>query len=68
MTLNMHLISLIVCTAKIVCYAADLITNVEANWPGLVHDDQMYQECSLSNRFGNVNSIYYIFFPFLKQS
>ncbi|KAK0138212.1 putative nuclease HARBI1 [Merluccius polli] len=25
--------------------------NVEAKWPGSVHDSQIYRECSLSNRF-----------------
>ena len=41
----------ILCTVKIICDATYIITNVEAKWPGSVHDSQIYLECSLSNRF-----------------
>ncbi|CAM4569172.1 unnamed protein product [Leuciscus chuanchicus] len=34
----------------IICDAANLITNVEAKWPGSVHDSRMYRESTLSNR------------------
>ncbi|XP_059212521.1 putative nuclease HARBI1 [Centropristis striata] len=36
---------------QIICDAASIITNVEAKWPGSVHDSRIYRECSLSNRF-----------------
>ncbi|KAG7521021.1 hypothetical protein JOB18_040751 [Solea senegalensis] len=36
---------------QIIRDAASLITNVEAKWPGSVHDSRIYRECSLSNRF-----------------
>ena len=36
---------------KIVCDAAYIITNVEAKWPGSVHNSQIYRGYSLSNRF-----------------
>ncbi|XP_062287204.1 putative nuclease HARBI1 [Scomber scombrus] len=36
---------------QIICDAANLITNVEAKWPGSVHDARMYRESSLSNKF-----------------
>ncbi|XP_030253201.1 putative nuclease HARBI1 [Sparus aurata] len=36
---------------QIICDAAYIITNVEAKWPGSVHDSQIYRECSLSNKF-----------------
>nr|XP_040025222.1 putative nuclease HARBI1 [Gasterosteus aculeatus aculeatus] len=35
---------------QIICDAAHLITNVEAKWPGSVHDSRMYRESTLSNR------------------
>ncbi|XP_028314924.1 putative nuclease HARBI1 [Gouania willdenowi] len=35
------------------CDASYLITNVEAKWPGSVHDSRIYRECSLSNRFAS---------------
>ena len=41
----------ILCIVKIICDAPYNITNVEAQWPGSVHDSQIYRECSLSNRF-----------------
>ena len=41
----------ILCTVKIICDAASIIMNVEAKWPGSVHDSRIYRECSLSNRF-----------------
>ena len=47
---TLQLTHVILCTVKI-CDAAYIITNVEAKWPGLVHDSRIYQECSLSNRF-----------------
>ncbi|KAK0147973.1 putative nuclease HARBI1 [Merluccius polli] len=31
--------------------AAYIVTNVEAKWPGSVHDSRIYRECRLSNRF-----------------
>ncbi|KAK0142220.1 putative nuclease HARBI1 [Merluccius polli] len=34
-----------------ICDAAYIVTNVEAKWPGSVHDSRIYRECSLSNRF-----------------
>ncbi|XP_034169595.2 putative nuclease HARBI1 [Pangasianodon hypophthalmus] len=34
---------------QIICDAAH-ITNVEAKWPGSVHDSRMYRESTLSNR------------------
>ncbi|KAK0141461.1 putative nuclease HARBI1 [Merluccius polli] len=36
---------------QIICDAACIITNVEAKWPGSVHDSRIYRECRLSNRF-----------------
>nr|XP_020451906.1 putative nuclease HARBI1 [Monopterus albus] len=35
---------------QIICDAAHIITNVEAKWPGSVHDSQIYRESTLSNR------------------
>ncbi|KAF4092485.1 hypothetical protein AMELA_G00021330 [Ameiurus melas] len=35
---------------QIICDAAHIITNVEAKWPGSVHDARMYRESTLSNR------------------
>nr|XP_005159262.1 putative nuclease HARBI1 [Danio rerio] len=35
---------------QIICDAAHIITNVEAKWPGSVHDSRIYRECTLSNR------------------
>ncbi|KAK3544975.1 hypothetical protein QTP86_030419, partial [Hemibagrus guttatus] len=40
----------ILCTVKIICDAAHVITNVEAKWPGSVHDSRIYGELTLSNR------------------
>ncbi|XP_057189413.1 putative nuclease HARBI1, partial [Triplophysa rosa] len=37
---------------QIICDAAHIITNVEAKWPGSVHDSRIYRESSLSNRMG----------------
>ncbi|KAK0156553.1 putative nuclease HARBI1 [Merluccius polli] len=34
-----------------ICDAACIVTNVEAKWPGSVHDSRIYRECRLSNRF-----------------
>ncbi|XP_049890939.1 putative nuclease HARBI1 [Epinephelus moara] len=36
---------------QIICDATHIITNVEAKWPGSVHDSRIFRECSLSNRF-----------------
>ncbi|XP_041961798.1 putative nuclease HARBI1 [Alosa sapidissima] len=36
---------------QMICDASYLITNVEAKWPGSVHDARMYRECNLSNKF-----------------
>ena len=47
---TLQLTHVILCTVKI-CDAAYIITNVEAKWPGSVHDSRIYRECSLSNRF-----------------
>ncbi|XP_067249432.1 putative nuclease HARBI1 [Chanodichthys erythropterus] len=35
---------------QIICDAAHIITNVEAKWPGSVHDSRIYRESTLSNR------------------
>ncbi|KAF4091444.1 hypothetical protein AMELA_G00036860 [Ameiurus melas] len=35
---------------RIICDAAHIITNVDAKWPGSVHDSRMYRESTLSNR------------------
>ncbi|KAK0147347.1 putative nuclease HARBI1 [Merluccius polli] len=48
---TLQLTHVIVCTVKIICDAACIITNVEAKWPGSVHDSRIYRECRLSNRF-----------------
>ena len=42
--------SVILCTVKIICDAAHIISNVEAKWPGSVHDARIYRESNLSNR------------------
>ncbi|KAK0154030.1 putative nuclease HARBI1 [Merluccius polli] len=34
-----------------ICDAAYIVTNVEAKWPGSVHDSRIYREYRLSNRF-----------------
>ncbi|KAK0155340.1 putative nuclease HARBI1 [Merluccius polli] len=34
-----------------ICDAAYIVTNVEAKWPGSVHDSRIYRECRLSTRF-----------------
>ncbi|KAI2650859.1 hypothetical protein H4Q32_028182 [Labeo rohita] len=34
---------------QIICDAAHIITNVEAKWPGSVHDSRIYHESTLSN-------------------
>ncbi|XP_061586279.1 putative nuclease HARBI1 [Cololabis saira] len=38
---------------QIMCDAAHMITNVEAKWPGSVHDSRIYRKCTLSNRFAH---------------
>ncbi|XP_062327791.1 putative nuclease HARBI1 [Osmerus eperlanus] len=38
---------------QIICDAAHLISNVEAKWPGSVHDSRIYRESTLSNRVAN---------------
>ncbi len=48
---TIQLTHVILCTAKIICNATHIITNIEAKWPGSVHDSRIYRECSLSNRF-----------------
>ncbi|KAK0150841.1 hypothetical protein N1851_008040 [Merluccius polli] len=35
---------------EIICDAAHIISNVEAKWPGSVHDARIYRESNLSNR------------------
>ncbi|XP_024118385.1 putative nuclease HARBI1 [Oryzias melastigma] len=35
---------------QIICDAAHVITNVEAKWPGSVHDSRIFRESTLSNR------------------
>ncbi|XP_034166092.2 putative nuclease HARBI1 [Pangasianodon hypophthalmus] len=35
---------------QIICDAAHIITNVEAKWPGSVHDSRMFRESTLSNK------------------
>ncbi|KAK0142913.1 putative nuclease HARBI1 [Merluccius polli] len=37
-------------TVKIICDAAHIISNVDAKWPGSVHDTRIYRESNLSNR------------------
>ena len=34
-----------------ICDASHMITNVEAKWPGSVHDARMYRESNLSRKF-----------------
>ena len=34
-----------------ICDASHMITNVEAKWPGSVHDAMMYRESNLSRKF-----------------
>ncbi|MBN3308751.1 HARB1 nuclease, partial [Amia calva] len=36
---------------QIICDGAHIISNVEANWSGSVHDSQLFRECTLSARF-----------------
>ncbi|KAL6470612.1 hypothetical protein MHYP_G00217310 [Metynnis hypsauchen] len=36
---------------QIICDASHLITNVEARWPGSVHDSRIFRESTLSNKF-----------------
>ncbi|KAL6470608.1 hypothetical protein MHYP_G00217270 [Metynnis hypsauchen] len=36
---------------QIICDASHLITNVEARWPGSVHDSRIFRESALSNKF-----------------
>ncbi|XP_026012830.1 putative nuclease HARBI1 [Astatotilapia calliptera] len=38
---------------QIICDAANIITNVEAKWPGSVHDSRIFRECTLSTKFGH---------------
>lgn len=47
---NYYVLYLILSTVKIICDAAHVITNVEAKWPGSVHDSRIYRESTLSNR------------------
>ncbi|XP_023815212.1 putative nuclease HARBI1 [Oryzias latipes] len=35
---------------RVTCDAAHIITNVEAKWPGSVHDSRIFRESTLSNR------------------
>ena len=42
---TLQLTHVILCTVKL-CDAAYIITNVEAKWPGSVHDSRIYRECS----------------------
>lgn len=43
----------VLCTVKIICDAANFITNVEAKWPGSVHDSRIFRECTLSTKFAH---------------
>ncbi|KAG1925670.1 putative nuclease HARBI1 [Pimephales promelas] len=36
---------------QVICDATHLITNVEAKWPGSVHDARIFRESSLCNKF-----------------
>ncbi|XP_059915809.1 putative nuclease HARBI1 [Gadus macrocephalus] len=36
---------------QMICDASHMITNVEAKWPGSVHDARMYRESNLSRKF-----------------
>ncbi|XP_061576134.1 putative nuclease HARBI1 [Cololabis saira] len=36
---------------QMICDAGNLISNVEARWPGSVHDARMYRESNLSTKF-----------------
>ncbi|XP_041645242.1 putative nuclease HARBI1 isoform X2 [Cheilinus undulatus] len=38
---------------QIICDAAHVITNVEAKWPGSVHDSRIFHESALSSRLEN---------------
>uniref|UniRef100_A0AAX7U936 DDE Tnp4 domain-containing protein n=1 Tax=Astatotilapia calliptera TaxID=8154 RepID=A0AAX7U936_ASTCA len=46
---------------QIICDAANIITNVEAKWPGSVHDSQIFRECTLSTKFGHGEFTGYLF-------
>ncbi|MBN3299083.1 HARB1 nuclease, partial [Amia calva] len=43
---------------QIICDAAHIISNMEAKWPGSVHDSQIFHECTLSARFAHGEFIY----------
>ena len=43
---------------KIICDAANMINNVEAKWPGSVHDSRVFRESTLSDRFARGEFIY----------
>ena len=53
-SINVHVFS----TVKIICDAAYMINNVEAKWPGSVHDSRIFRESTLSDRFDRVEFIY----------
>ena len=36
---------------QVICDASNMITNVEAKWPGSVHDARMYRESNLNAKF-----------------
>jgi hypothetical protein len=40
-----------VCNLKVVCDARNIITQVEAKWPGSVHDARIFRESNLNTRF-----------------
>jgi len=42
--------SVILCAVKIICDAANIISNVGGKWPGSVHNSRIYRESNLSNR------------------
>uniref|UniRef100_UPI003AABDD83 putative nuclease HARBI1 n=1 Tax=Centroberyx gerrardi TaxID=166262 RepID=UPI003AABDD83 len=44
---------------QVICDADSLITNVEAKWPGSVHDSRIYRESTLCNKFeqGHFNGL-----------
>ncbi|KAK2821361.1 hypothetical protein Q7C36_020704 [Tachysurus vachellii] len=45
---------------QIICDAAHIITNVEAKWPGSVHDSRMYRASTLSNRLERGNNVNFL--------
>lgn len=42
-----------------------MINNVEAKWPGSVHDSRMFRESTLSARFARGEFIYLIYIQYI---